>query len=410
MQPSIEVEDVSKTYRLYGNPWGYVLEKMPWNEKPRHREVRALSDINFKVEPGQCVGLVGSNGAGKSTLLKILSGTTFPSTGRLTVRGRIASLLELGAGFHQSFTGRENIFMNAAMMGFSRKQAQKKVAEIIEFSELGDFINAPIRTYSSGMAARLGFSVAIATDPDVLIIDEILAVGDMNFRRKCVDKIWNFKRQGKTLFFCSHSLYDIRQLCDKAIWMKDGRMRMFADSILVTNEYATWENRAAEGGEEPPFKKLPKAATAADDHPKILGAQLVDPTTGKKRNVFAPGESAALRVHVKNSSGRPPLAVAVGAIRSDGTMVFAHSSQLDGVLYDGREGHVTLRLDNLRLLSGEFTLPVWLLDQHGIHRFHERPAEENLVVQNRTKDLGLFLQEHRWTVEEARAEQQAQPR
>jgi lipopolysaccharide transport system ATP-binding protein len=290
------------------------------------------------------------------------------------------------------------------MMGFSRKQAKKKVDEIIEFSELGDFINAPIRTYSSGMGARLGFSVAIAVDPDILIIDEILAVGDMNFRRKCVDKIWNFKRAGKTLFFCSHSLYDVRQLCDQAIWMKDGKMQMMGDSILVTNEYSTYENNVAGAAEKNPYAALPVADKYDEnDHPRILGAVLIDPATGQKRNKFAPGEKAALRVHVRNSVRKPEsLALAVGAIRGDSTMVWAQSTQLDGMTFDFAEGYVTLHLDNIRLLSGEFTLPIWLLDKHGVHRFHERPAEQNLIVQNRTKDLGLYLEEHHWTLEPIR--------
>lgn len=404
MQPSIEVSGLSKVYRIYGNPWGPLLEKLPGNKRKWHTSVNALTDINFKVEPSQCVGLIGSNGAGKSTLLKILSGTTFPTSGRLAVRGRVASLLELGAGFHQSFSGRENILMNAAMLGFSRKEAQRKVDEIIEFSELGDFINAPIRTYSSGMAARLGFSVAIAVEPDVLIIDEILAVGDMNFRRKCVDKIWNFKRAGKTLFFCSHSLYDVRQLCDVAIWMKDGKVKMFGDSVVVTNEYSTFENSVAERNEKTPFEQLPTAAKYDEsDHPRILGATLLDPKTGKKRNKFSPGEPVAIRVHVRNSKNPIKLALAIGAIRSDSTMVWAQSTQLDGITFDHSECYVTLHLDELRLLSGEFTLPIWLLDQNGVHRFHERPAEENLIVQNRTKELGLYLEEHHWAVEPVRA-------
>ncbi|MGE3174499.1 MAG: ABC transporter ATP-binding protein [Planctomycetota bacterium] len=405
MEPSIQVQNLSKVYRLYGNPWHHLIEKLPWNKRPRHRAVHALEDVTFKVEPGQCVGLIGGNGAGKSTLLKIISGTTFPSSGSYTITGRIASLLELGAGFHPNFTGRENILMNAAMMGFSRKEAQKRIGEIIEFSDLGEFINAPIRTYSSGMAARLGFSVAIATDPDILVIDEILAVGDMNFRRKCVDKIWSFKRRGKSLFFCSHSLYDVRQLCDKAIWMRDGRMVMLDDSIVVTNEYSTWEDKANAGREQTPFEGVPaaKGASAEDEHPRILSAALVDPVTGKKRNVFHPGDDIAVRAQVRN--GRPPvgLTIAVAIMRKDGTMCFAHSTQLDGVPCDLEHGHVTLMLDNVRLLSGEFSVQVWVLDANGTHRYHDRPTEQNLVIQNRTKDLGLFLQEHRWVVEPSSA-------
>jgi len=400
MEPSIQVQNLTKTYKIYGNPWNQLFERLPWVKRSLHRQIHALSDISFEVEPGHCVGLIGSNGAGKSTLLKIITGTTFPSAGRYTIRGRVASLLELGAGFHHSFSGRENIYMNAAMMGFSHKEARSKVEEIIEFSELGEFINAPIRTYSSGMVARLGFSVAIAAEPDVLIIDEILAVGDMNFRRKCIDKIWDFKKRGKTLFFCSHSLYDVRQICDMAIWLREGRMALMGESVMVTNEYSTWENKLASDSDQAPWEQAPEAPDAgADDHPRILEAVLIDPGTGEPRNSYRPGEPAALRVHIRNSNKPVELALAVGALRTDGTLCFAHSTQLEGQTFNFAEGHVTLHLDDVRLLSGEFTVPVWLLDANGVHRYHELPAKENLVVQNRSKDLGLFLQDHRWVIE-----------
>ncbi|MCA8977300.1 MAG: ABC transporter ATP-binding protein [Planctomycetes bacterium] len=404
MEPVIEACNLSKTYKLYGNPYGRIFERLPWNKKQRHRAVHALRDVSFHVDPGECMGLVGTNGAGKSTLLKVLSGTSYPSAGRYTVRGRVTSLLELGAGFHLSFTGRENIFMNAAMMGFSRKEAKKKVDEIVEFSELGDFINAPVRTYSSGMAARLGFSVAIATEPDLMIIDEILAVGDMNFRRKCVEKIWDFKRRGKSMFFCSHSLYDVRQICDRAIWMRGGRIELLADSVTVTNEYATHENKVAGSGDHVAHNDVPEAPNNGPDGPRILGARLLDPVTGEERNTFAPGDAVAIRVHVRNA-GRERLSLAVGAMRSDGTLCFAHTTQFSDIVFDFAEGYVTLHLDEIRLLSGDFTIPIWLFDENGVHRFHERPAEESLIVQNRTKDLGLFLQDHRWTIE-AKADRQ----
>jgi ABC-type polysaccharide/polyol phosphate transport system ATPase subunit len=394
---AIEVERLGKTYRIYGSPHDRWLERMPWNKRTRHRAISALQDISFTVKRGECVGLIGGNGAGKSTLLKILTGTTFPSEGRYRLVGRVASLLELGAGFHQDFTGRENIYMNAAMMGFSRAETRRKFDEILDFSELHDFVDAPLRTYSSGMVCRLGFSVAVATDPDVLIIDEILAVGDMHFQRKCVDRIWDYKNRGKTLFFCSHSLYDVRQICDQAIWLKHGRMQLMADAVTVTNEYATYENQliakqeAAQAGT--PVKE------SSEDLPHIVSARVIDPRTGQDRHTFSPNEAVGVRVHVKNGRVPVPLAVAVGYTRSDGTLVFAHTTQLDGKRVEFQEGHVTVVMPNVKLLSGEFVVPVWLLDQHGVHRFHERPAEKNLIVQNRTKDLGLFLQDHEWIIE-----------
>ncbi|GAB4144216.1 MAG: ABC transporter ATP-binding protein [Planctomycetota bacterium] len=406
MNFSIRVEHLSKVYRIYGNPYRRLIEKLPWIKRPLHREVRALDDIHFGVEPGQCVGMIGSNGAGKSTLLKILSGTTFPTSGSYTVRGTVAALLELGAGFHKDFSGRENIYMNAAMLGFSRKEARRKFEQIREFSELGNFIDAPIRTYSSGMAARLGFSVAIATDPDVLIIDEILAVGDMSFRKKCVERIWDFKARGKTMFFCSHSLYDIRQICDQCIWMKNGRIEMLGDSVLVTNEYATYESHAGEHPDRIPLQDAdpagefdPRKPPEDEHHPRIVEAVLVDPATGEPRDHFAPGEALAVRIHVRNSRNPCRLSVAAGFMRSDGTLCFAHTSQLDGLTFDHGECVVTLTLPSLRLLSGEFDVPVWLLDEKGVHRWHELPARQKLIVQNRTKDLGLFLQDHDWKVE-----------
>ena len=400
----IQACNLSKTYLLYGSPYDRLLERMPWNKgKIRHREVNALQDVSFEVGHGECVGLVGSNGAGKSTLLKVISGTTFPTSGSYAVNGRVTSLLELGAGFQPNFTGRENIFMNAALMGFSRKEAQQKYQEIVDFSELGDFIDSPVRTYSSGMQARLGFSCAVATDPDLLIIDEILAVGDMNFRRKCVDKIWSYKKQGKAMFFCSHSLYDVRQICDRAIWLRNGRVQMLADSVTITNEYATYENKVATGAGDPsPFEVSLKAPESRDAHPHIVEGIVVDPTSGKPRSNFAPGEHCAIRVHIKNGKKREKLSLAVGAKRTDGTLCFAHTTHFDGLTFDFDEGYVTLYLDSLRLLSGEFTIPIWLFDEHGVHYFQERPAQNNLIVANRTKDLGLFLQDHRWKIEAAR--------
>lgn len=396
-EPVISARNLSKTYQIYRNPYDRIWERMPWNKGKRfHQPVHALRDATFDVAPGECVGLIGTNGAGKSTLLKVLSGTTFPTAGSYTVRGRVTSLLELGAGFHMPFSGRDNIFMNAAMMGFSRKEAKAKYNEIVEFSELEDFIDAPVRTYSSGMQARLGFSVAVATEPDLLIIDEILAVGDMNFRRKCVDKIMDYKKRGKSMFFCSHSLYDVRQMCDRVIWLRDGRMQLLADAVTVTNEYATHENKIAEGSDEMPFQDVAEAE--GTNNPCVLSAHLLDGNTLKPRSTFAPGDNVTVRVHIKNTR-RERLTLAVGALRSDGTLCFAHSTGFSDLVFDFEEGHVDLHLPNLCLLSGEFTVPVWLFDENGVHRFQERPANENLIVQNRTKALGLFAQEHRWDIQ-----------
>lgn len=404
---SIEVSNLSKGYRIYFSPWGRLKEKMPWNRRQQYREVKALHDVSFEVPKGTCVGLIGSNGAGKSTLLKILSGTTYPTGGSFRMRGRVASLLELGAGFNQNFSGRENIFMNAALMGFGRKEAQKRYQAILDFSELHDFINAPIRTYSSGMRARLGFSVAIATDPDVLIIDEILAVGDMHFRKKCVDRILSFKERGKTMFFCSHSLYDVRQICDLTLWLKQGVVQMYADSDSVTNAYSTYETQLSENADNEDLlepwdeeRSGPKPEPMIKpDMPRILSARLVDGKTRKPRSTFEPFDDVAIQVHFKNGEQFEKLNLAVGFRRKGELICTAMMTHFDDVSVEAQEAVVTLTLPKCPLLAGEFVVPVWLLDKNGVHRFHQLPTEENLIVQNSGRLIGVFSAEHRWEVD-----------
>ncbi len=391
-EPAIRVRNLSKTYKIYGSPYGRLIEQLPWNRKLHHKPVHALQDITFDVAPGQCVGLIGANGAGKSTLLKILTGTSFPSAGEYTIRGRIASLLELGAGFHMEFTGRENIYMNAAMMGMSRKEAKSRVDQIVDFSELGEFIDAPLRTYSTGMVCRLGFSVAVATDPDVLIIDEILSVGDMHFQHKCIDKIFDYKSQGKTLFFCSHSLYDVRQVCSDAIWIKAGRLEMYADSVTVTNEYATFQNQLRV------YSDQIGEIVPEEDLPRILSAKLIDPETGKEKSTFTTGQPFGLRLHIKNGIKPEPLSIGMGVAAGDREILFSASTEMDGVRFDADEGIVTLVVPRLTLLSGQYTVMTGVLDEHAVHRFHQMPTDTQLVVQSGTKEVGVFREEHRWAV------------
>lgn len=358
----------------------------------------ALRNLDLEVKKGEVVGIIGRNGAGKSTLLKILTGTTFPDTGRYTIRGKVASLLELGAGFTMDFTGRENVYMNGAMMGFSRTEMRDRFGEILDFSELHEFIDAPLRTYSSGMVCRLGFSVAVATDPDVLIIDEILSVGDMHFQAKCVERIYDYKKRGKTLFFCSHSLYDVRQICDQAIWLEKGGMRMQGDAVSVTNEYATFQSQLAISGHESPDLVH---TDCNESLPHIESATLVDVRTGEVRNRFCPGDAVGVRLEVKNGRVPEDITVGVAFTQTDRTIVFSASTEMDGHPIDIREqGTVTLVLPSLRLLAGEYMLMCGVMDAHGFHRYHQMPTSKNLVVQNsKTRDLGLFLHEHEWRVE-----------
>ncbi len=396
MEHAIRARGLSKTYRIYHDASGWVLDKLRWGVEPRYRAVPALTDVSLDVPRGACFGVVGANGSGKSTFLKLLAGTSYPSAGTLSVRGRVASLLELGTGFHPLFTGRENVMVNGATLGMTRKEILRKLDEIIEFSELGDFIDVPLRTYSAGMVCRLAFATATATDPDVLVVDEVLAVGDLHFQQKCAARIAHFKARGRTIVVASHSLYHVRQMCDEAMWLKSGRAERVGDAVSVTNDYATYENQLGQRERDLPF---PAAADTAADLPHIVATDLIDPATGTERNVFRPNESLGVRVRVRNGSPPRPLAVGVTFSRQEGLLCFAHTTEFDGLRCEFLQGTVTLVLPQLKLLAGEYVVEALLLDEAGVHKFHETPTRSNLIIENRTKDLGLFLQDHDWRIE-----------
>ncbi len=206
-------------------------------KRMEYKDFWALKDINLQLRKGETLGIIGHNGAGKSTLLKVIAGVLKPVKGDITVHGSIAPLIELSAGFDMELTGKENIYLNASILGFSRKEIDRKFNAIVEFAELSEFIYSPLKSYSSGMVSRLGFSIATEVNPDILIIDEILAVGDEAFKRKSEERILGFKKTGTTIFFVSHDMKDVRKLCDNVLWLDHGMSRMYGDSELVTNEY-----------------------------------------------------------------------------------------------------------------------------------------------------------------------------
>ena len=219
---AVEVKNVTKIYRLYDKPIDRLKESLSVSHKEYHKDFYALSDLSFTVEKGQTVGIIGTNGSGKSTILKIITGVLTPTTGEVTVRGKISALLELGAGFNQDYTGIENIYMNGTMMGYTKKEMDAKLPEILDFAEIGDFVYQPVKTYSSGMFVRLAFAVAINIDPEILVVDEALSVGDVFFQAKCYHKFEEFKKQGKTILFVSHDLGSVSKYCDRVILLNKG--------------------------------------------------------------------------------------------------------------------------------------------------------------------------------------------
>ncbi|CAI0764111.1 ABC transporter ATP-binding protein [Serratia grimesii] len=241
MSVAIEFKNVTKRYPLYHHI-GSGIKELIFN--PRRalsllsgRSYLAIEDISFQVQKGESVALIGRNGAGKSTSLGLVAGVMKPSSGTVSVVGRVASMLELGGGFHPELTGRENIRLNATLLGLRRKELKQRLDKIIEFSELGEFIDEPIRVYSSGMLAKLGFSVITQVDPDILIIDEVLAVGDISFQRKCIDTINEFKKKGVTILFVSHNLSDVEKICDKVIWIENHKMKDMGEAHSIISQY-----------------------------------------------------------------------------------------------------------------------------------------------------------------------------
>lgn len=234
---SIEIDNVFKHYRIYKDKGKELKERILFRSRNRYTENKVLNGISLKVKRGEAIGFVGHNGCGKSTLLKMLSRIIYPDKGVITTRGRISGLIELGAGFHPDMTGRENIYTNAAIYGLSKKEIDDRLERIIEFSGLGEFIDAPVRTYSSGMYMRLGFSVAINVDADILLIDEILAVGDGEFQAKCMNALREIKANGATIVIVSHALAQIEEICDKSFWINDGEIKLEGEPKTVHEVY-----------------------------------------------------------------------------------------------------------------------------------------------------------------------------
>ena len=228
----IRITNLKKTYKIYSSTKDRVFDAFSLGSKKRYREFNALNNINFNVEKGETVGIIGTNGAGKSTLLKIITGVLNPTEGDVEIKGKISALLELGAGFNEEYTGMENIFLNGRMMGYNRKEMEKKVDNIVEFADIGDFIDQPVKTYSSGMFARLAFSVAINVEPDILIVDEALSVGDIFFQNKCYKKFAELRDKGVTILFVTHDIGSVRQMCSRVLWLEKGTPKLITCSYI----------------------------------------------------------------------------------------------------------------------------------------------------------------------------------
>ena len=268
----VKISNLKKEYRLYDNPLDRVREVFSITGKKYSRTFTALNDINMDVKKGETVGIIGTNGAGKSTLLKIITGVVAPTSGEVQVKGKNSALLELGAGFNQEYTGLQNIYLNGRIMGYSRKQMEERVKDIVEFAEIGDFIHQPVKTYSSGMFARLAFAVSINVDPDILIVDEALSVGDLFFQNKCFRKFEELKNKGVTILFVSHDITSVRQMCSRALWIDHGNQKQYGECKLVCDGYMDEKRKAMNEGATVSFQDSGKILPSYPDGRQVFPA------------------------------------------------------------------------------------------------------------------------------------------
>jgi len=397
MGTAVAAVELAKTYRIYPSAGARLAELLL--RRPRHVAFPALADVSFEQRQGHGLALIGENGAGKSTLLKLVAGVTRPTSGRIEVAGRVAAILELGSGFHPDFTGRQNIELNAALLGLDEAEVRARLPEIVEWSELGEFIDRPVRQYSSGMAMRLGFAIATQVDPDVLIVDEALSVGDGYFQKKCMDKILAFVERGKTLLFCSHAMYYVSALCERALWLRGGRVEAFGETEKVVRQYERYLLAKSARGET---EAAGAATTIAQDSGSERPARIL-----AVRQTTASGEHPAYRhgelwqVEVDWESRRDDLAfhVAIGINRAeDGLPIASFATHYAGLepLGGPSPRRLTLEIPELPLAKGDFSLTVFLLDERGLHVHDQRHVPDAFSVVSPRFVPGLVEIAHHW--------------
>ncbi len=386
---AVRAQRLAKRYSVYRSPADRLLSLASAGRRSA-RTFAALEDVTFELPAGESLGLIGENGAGKSTLLKLIAGVTRPSAGELEVSGRVGSILELGSGFHPDFTGRQNIELNAAMLGLGRDEVVSRLPEIIDFSELGEFIDRPVRQYSSGMAMRLGFAVATQIDPDILIVDEALAVGDGYFQKKCMDRIVAFLRRGKTLLFCSHAMYYLSTLCQRALWLRDGRIAANGSTEDVVREYESHLLRKEARQNE--------AQRAEGGRPTTSPARIrkVAATNGGLR--LEAGAAWGVEIQWRSESPETPFHVAVGVDLESGLTVLAFSTLHSGL--EPFRGHhdyaLRLRIPSLPLAKGAYSATVFLVDERGLHVYDRKGLPEAFSIAGGRFQHGFVLADHRW--------------
>jgi lipopolysaccharide transport system ATP-binding protein len=411
---AVEVENVSKRFRRQTVQPSTSL-KSALVDLIMHRRrsggegtFQALKDVTFEVQHGQTLGIIGRNGSGKSTLLKLLAGIYRPDYGKITVHGRLGALLELGAGFHPEFSGRENIIINGIVLGLSKREVRRRFEEIVRFAELEEFIDEPVKTYSSGMYMRLGFSVAVHANPDVLLIDEILAVGDEAFHQKCFDKLAEFQQQGKTVIFVSHDLAAIEQWTDEALWLEDGVVCERGEPRRIVELYR--QAMAAQEGSVPstghPRVEDPSREIPPLDPPKRWGGREVEivsvrmlDVSGRERYAYQSGEQMCVAFAYKVHRPAEDAVFGIMVVREDGLWCYGSNTAIDEVPLPplGERGSVEVLLERLDLVAGTYHLDVAVQARDGLsYDYHHRLYA--FTIKSEQQDIGVLRIPHCWTI------------
>jgi len=387
---AVVVQHLSKSYRVYAAPGERVrrLLRLP----SRYLDVAALADVSFVVPRGEALAVIGENGSGKSTLLKLIAGTTRPTDGTVSVSGVVAAILELGTAFHPEFTGRDNAVLYGALLGIDRAEMARRLDDILDFAELGPFIDQPIKSYSTGMVMRLGFAVATHLEPEVLVVDEALAVGDGYFQKKCVDRILETRARGTTILFCSHAMYYVTMLCDRALWLQQGRLERLGPSQEVVEAYEAHLLSREK-------RRLDPAAAVEAGPVRQVGRIVALHAVGSGSPVeHLPGQTFAVEVEVESARAEETYHLGVALDTLDGRCVLGVSTLWDGVppMRGATTYRLRLQVPSLPLAGGTFNLSCFLLDESGLHVHDQvvQPAAVRVAAPSWTPSL--LDVEHRW--------------
>lgn len=403
---AIQMNDVKKSFKVYYDKGNTIKEKILFSNRNRYDERQVLNGISFKVEKGEAVGLIGSNGCGKSTTLKLLTKIIYPDSGKIEVEGRISCLLELGAGFHPDMSGRENIYTNASIFGLKKKEIDERLDAIVQFSELEEFIDNPVRTYSSGMYMRLAFSVAINVDADVLLIDEILAVGDVSFQKKCLEKIREIKSKGVTIVIVSHSLGQIEEICDKSIWLDRGNVKKIGEPKEIHAEYQdSMEVKRLEK------MRIIRQSVMNESLPQLFHkltirngngivrfqAVWLEDTEGKRQEVFKSGDEIVIKAEYSSQILDEECIVNIAITRQDGILCFAtnNMNQEQTSLFLKNNGVIQIKIMNCNLLTGSYMLNIGLTSLSG-EIYDDLQRVLFFRVEAHSEDIGICMMKCKW--------------